>query len=233
MVRYCATGLLWAEVHRRGVFRGGEWGGRALSWGALGAAPLHRHPTGSGRVLVNRKSAAPESEAVALFISRQPGSPLPPLSSNSFFLCWQLVRLPSARLAPGADTALGREPRAPGWDGVTLARECTGLGRTGMLDSRFLRQPCTLPGRKDPGAPVTPRPAVVTTMWGFVACGVPARGQVAVVPLGRPGPAWPQGGVAEPCMPQNGAGAPSPRPAATPGAGSHPGKAGAEDLWSY
>lgn len=117
-------------VHRRGAFRGREWGGRALGWGAPGVSPLPRHPTGSGRVSVNRESAAPESEAVALFISRQPGSPPPPLSSNSSFLRRQLVRLPSARSAPGAETTLGREPRAPAWDGVTPALWVHG-GQTG------------------------------------------------------------------------------------------------------
>lgn len=180
-------GCCGQRVHGRGAFGGREWGGRALGWGAPGVSPLPRRPTGSGRVSVNRKSAAPESEAVALFISRQPGSPPPPLSSNSSFLRRQLVRLPSARSAPGAETTLGREPRAPAWDGVTPVRGCTGGRRDGDDDSGFLHQPRTPPGQKDPGVPVTPRPAAVTTMWVFVACGVPAQGQVVAV-AGTPRP---------------------------------------------
>lgn len=70
-------------------------------------------------------------------------------------------------------------------------------------------------GLEGPGIPVTPRPAAVTTMCGFVAGGVPAQGQVAVVPPGRPSPARPPGGAAQPCVSHHGASVSQPRPAAT------------------
>lgn len=179
-----STGLPRAAGALKGEWRGSEGGSRTLGWGARGAAPL---PCQLGRVLVNRSSAAPESEAAALFISRQPGSPPPPLSAHSSCLCRQLVRLPSACPAPGAETVLGREPRAPARDRVTPAHECMGPDRTRMLDSRFLHRQYAPLGRRDPGVPVTLHPAAVTTMWGFVACRVPVQGQVAVVPPGPPG----------------------------------------------
>lgn len=124
------TGGLRAVGTREGDVQGRRAGWRSPRLGYSGGLrPCTAAPQARAGVSVNRKSAAPESEAVALFISRQPGSPPPPLSSNSSFLCRQLVRLPRARPAPGTGTALGREPRAPGWDGVTPSSRVHGGGQ--------------------------------------------------------------------------------------------------------
>jgi len=81
-------------------------------------APLLRHPASWGWLRVNKKSAAPRKRSVALFISWQPGSPPPPLSSHSSFLRRQLVQLPGPSRSDGTQgSGMRRGDPGPWWDG--------------------------------------------------------------------------------------------------------------------
>lgn len=72
----------------------------------------------------------------------------------------------------------------------------------GLLDSGFPHRPPTQPAQKDPGVPVTPCPAAVTTMWGFVARRVPGDAPALHGP--REGWLSPAGPRMEPVLPGQG-----------------------------
>lgn len=90
-------------------------------------------------VLVNRTSAALQ---VQLYIIHQPAAWLCSAAIvTEFFLCRQLVQLPSARPAPGS---LGKGTRGSRMEQSDPAGDYVGPEGPGMPDSGFLHRPCTL-----------------------------------------------------------------------------------------